>query len=144
MSGVDINSVVTERIVATVYCSGDYIMEFVTSSPLFMNKTSVAAVSGTTNQYYITLRWIPIADQYGPQVFCAAPIDQRQLTGPQYCINFVVGYRSPELNTPITVQGKHELLVFFAVIVNFCSSQVLHLHWALSSRIIQYLALLVS
>ncbi|CAF3808683.1 unnamed protein product [Rotaria sordida] len=83
--GVDINSLVSERVVA---------------------QTSVALVSGTTNQYYITLSWIPVTDQYGPQVFCAAAIDQRQLTGSQYCFTFVVGYRSPELNTPITVQGS--------------------------------------
>ena len=103
---MDIGAIVTERIVATLYCVGDTIVEFVTSSPLYMNKTSVAAVSGTTNQFYITLTWVPVQDQYGPQVFCAAPIDQRKLTGPQYCINFVVGFRSPELNPPITVQGE--------------------------------------
>ena len=66
--GVDIGALVTERIVATVYCSGDSIVEFVTSSPLYMNKTTVALVSGTTNQYYITLSWVPVTDQAGPQV----------------------------------------------------------------------------
>jgi len=67
-TGVAIGALVSERVLAIVYCTGDYIVEFVTSSPLYMNKTSVAAVSGTTNQFYITLTWTPIADQYGPQV----------------------------------------------------------------------------
>ena len=40
------------------------------------------------------------------KVFCAAPIDQRGLTGPQHCINFVVGYAAPNLITPVLVQGK--------------------------------------
>lgn len=66
--GVDINVQLTERIVATVYCAGDTIIEFVTSSPLYMIKTLVAPVSGTSNQFYITLTWTPVADQYGPQV----------------------------------------------------------------------------
>jgi hypothetical protein len=68
-TGVDINVLITERVVATVYCTGDSIVEFVTSSPLYMNKTTVAPVGGTTNQFYITLTWTPIADQWGPQVF---------------------------------------------------------------------------
>lgn len=40
------------------------------------------------------------------QVFCAAPIDQNSLTGDQYCVNYVVGYRSPELVQPFVVQGE--------------------------------------
>ena len=57
-----------ERIVATVYCAGDYITEFITISPLYMRKTAIAPVSGTTNQWYITLTWTPVDDQKGPQV----------------------------------------------------------------------------
>jgi len=33
-----------------------------------MTKSSVAPVPGTTNQFYITLTWTPVDDQYGPQV----------------------------------------------------------------------------
>ncbi|CAF3830574.1 unnamed protein product [Rotaria sp. Silwood1] len=96
----------SERIVAAVYCAGDYINEFVTISPLYMIKTTIAPVSGTSNQWYITLTWTPTTDQIGPQVFCAAPIDQKNLTGSQHCINFVVGYLAPNLVTPILVQGS--------------------------------------
>ncbi|UJR24846.1 hypothetical protein I4U23_006215 [Adineta vaga] len=103
--GVPINVTYTERIVATVYCAGDYIIEFITTSPLYMKKTAPARVSGTTNQWFITLTWTPIDDQKGPQVFCAAPIDQNELTGPQHCINYVVGYAAPNLIRPSLVQG---------------------------------------
>lgn len=57
-----------ERIVATVYCTGDYIVEFITTSPLYMTQTAIANVSGTTNLQYITLTWTPTDDQKGPQV----------------------------------------------------------------------------
>jgi hypothetical protein len=33
-----------------------------------MNKTAPALVSGTTNQWFIILTWIPTDDQKGPQV----------------------------------------------------------------------------
>lgn len=66
--GVPIGVLHTERIVATVYCSGDSVVELLTVSPLFVNKTSLALVPGTTNQWYITLSWVPKQDQKGPQV----------------------------------------------------------------------------
>lgn len=66
--GVPIGIQLVERIVAKVYCTGDYITEFLTTSPLFMTKTAIAPVSGTTNQWFITLTWTPTLDQKGPQV----------------------------------------------------------------------------
>lgn len=66
--GVPINVTHIERIVATVYCAGDTITEFITLSPLYMQKSSITPVSGTTNQWYITLTWTPTDDQKGPQV----------------------------------------------------------------------------
>ncbi len=66
--GVLDNETVVELIIATVYCSGDYITEFITISPLYMQKSAINPVSGTTNQWYITLTWTPTADQKGPQV----------------------------------------------------------------------------
>ena len=69
-AGVPIGVLLVERIVATVYCSGDSIVEFLTTTPLFVNKTILAPVSGTVNQWFITLSWVPTADQRGPQVSC--------------------------------------------------------------------------
>lgn len=66
--GVDIGQALTERIVADVYCTGDTIVEFITSSPLYMQKTSIALVPGYTAKFYIILTWTPTAEQYGPQV----------------------------------------------------------------------------
>ena len=66
--GVPLNVALVERIVACVFCAGDYIVEFITTSPLFMRKTAIAPVNGTTNLYYITITWTPTSDQIGPQV----------------------------------------------------------------------------
>lgn len=68
--GVPINVTLTERIVAEVYCNDTLsaVTQFVSTSPLWMTKTSVAQVPGKTNQYYIMLTWTPVDDQYGPQV----------------------------------------------------------------------------
>ena len=105
-AGVPINKTMTERFIATVYCSGDYITEFITISPLYVTKTDVAPVPATTNQWFITLTWTPRDEQKGPQVFCAAPIDQNGLTGRQHCVNFVVGYEAPNLMNVTMVQGR--------------------------------------
>ena len=59
---------------AKVYCPGDWITQFITTSPLYMRKTSIAPVSGTTDQWFITLTWTPTADQKGPQVHISIPI----------------------------------------------------------------------
>jgi hypothetical protein len=69
-AGVPINITLTERIVAQVFCNDSLsaVTEFVTTSPLWMTKTAVAQVAGSTNLYYITLTWTPVDDQYGPQV----------------------------------------------------------------------------
>ena len=39
-----------------------------TTSPLYMKRTVLAPVSGRTDQWYITLTWMPTDDQKGPQV----------------------------------------------------------------------------
>lgn len=65
---MEVNVTLVERIVAVVYCAGDYITEFITLSPLYMKKTNIAPVNGTTNQWYIKLTWTPTTDQTGPQV----------------------------------------------------------------------------
>ena len=66
--GVPINITLVERIVAKVYCSGDYITEFITISPSYMSKTTIAPVAGKTDEWYILLTWTPTDDQKGPQV----------------------------------------------------------------------------
>ncbi|CAF1266840.1 unnamed protein product, partial [Didymodactylos carnosus] len=96
--GVPINVTLTETIIAQVYCANSSITEFLTSTPMYMTKTSVLPVGASApTSYYITMTWTPTEDQYGPQVFCASPIDNKGLSGSQYCINYVVGLGSPDL-----------------------------------------------
>ncbi|CAF5180300.1 unnamed protein product, partial [Rotaria magnacalcarata] len=52
------------------------------------------------------LSWVPTAQQTGPQGFCAAAIDTLNQQSDQWCITFVVGADSPDLNRPVIVQGS--------------------------------------
>jgi hypothetical protein len=54
----------------------------------------------------MTLSWIPQQSQVGPQGFCAAAVDSLDQQSDQWCITFVVGAASPNLNTPTVVQGS--------------------------------------
>lgn len=56
--------------------------------------------------YTITLTWTPTAQQAGPQGFCAAAVDILNQQSDQWCITFVVGADSPDLNRPVIVQGS--------------------------------------
>jgi hypothetical protein len=56
--------------------------------------------------YTMTLSWIPTVGQAGPQGFCAAAVDSLNQQSDQWCITFVVGANSPNLNTPTLVQGS--------------------------------------
>ncbi len=54
----------------------------------------------------ITLSWVPTQAQAGPQGFCAAAVDSLNQQSDQWCITFVVGATSPNLITPLLVQGS--------------------------------------
>jgi len=56
--------------------------------------------------YSITLSWVPTEAQAGPQGFCAAAVDTLNQQSDQWCITFVVGASSPNLVTPMLVQGS--------------------------------------
>ena len=56
--------------------------------------------------YRIVLSWIPVASQNGPQGFCAAAVDSTNVQSEQWCIMFLVGYRSPDIVRPTAVQGS--------------------------------------
>ena len=56
--------------------------------------------------YHLILSWIPTADQYGPQAFCAGAIDNSSLQSNQWCITFLVGFESPDVIRPTLVQGS--------------------------------------
>lgn len=56
--------------------------------------------------YIITLLFTPTSDQYGPQGFCAAAVDDTNVQSDAWCITFLVGFSPPDLQTPILVQGS--------------------------------------
>jgi hypothetical protein len=56
--------------------------------------------------YSITLSFIPVANQYGPQGFCAAAVDNTNVQSDAWCITFLVGFSAPDLQTPLLVQGS--------------------------------------
>src|SRR5689334_3332526 len=56
--------------------------------------------------YVMTLTWVPTADQYGPQSFCASAIDDNNLQSDGWCITYLVGFESPELIRITAVQGS--------------------------------------
>ncbi|CAF4971027.1 unnamed protein product, partial [Rotaria sp. Silwood1] len=66
------------------------------------------AIIGTrSNQdlYQINLTWTPTANQLGPQSFCAAALDNTNISSDQWCITFLVGFNSPDLIRPSLIQG---------------------------------------
>jgi len=54
----------------------------------------------------IILLFTPTANQYGPQGFCAAAVDNTNLQSDAWCITFLVGFTAPNLQTPVFVQGS--------------------------------------
>ncbi|CAF4236415.1 unnamed protein product, partial [Rotaria sordida] len=71
--GTPIGSTVSEYVIAQIGCSGKTIIDFTSSSPVGMTKSTIQNPS--TGIYQIVLSWIPTSDQYGPQGFCAGAVD---------------------------------------------------------------------
>ncbi|CAF2051870.1 unnamed protein product [Rotaria magnacalcarata] len=71
--GTPIGTNVTEYVIAQVGCTGKTIIDFTSSSPVGMTKSTIQ--NPNTGIYQIVLSWIPVADQYGPQGFCAGAVD---------------------------------------------------------------------
>jgi hypothetical protein len=120
--GTPIGSNVTEYVVVQVYCPGKTIIDFITSSPIGLIKSTIQNPSSgmllfcpfhllhylnfiISDIYQIILSWIPTADQVGPQAFCAGAIDDTSVQSNQWCITFLVGYDSPNLIQATYVQG---------------------------------------
>jgi hypothetical protein len=54
----------------------------------------------------ITLLFTPTSNQFGPQGFCAAAVDNTNVQSDPWCITFLVGFTAPDLQTPLFVQGS--------------------------------------
>ncbi|CAF1517940.1 unnamed protein product, partial [Adineta ricciae] len=102
--GTPIGSNVTEYVVVQTYCPGQTIVNFVSSSPIGMKKSAI--LNPSPNIYHLILSWIPTADQYGPQPFCAGAVDNSSLQSNQWCVTFLVGFESPDVIRPTAVQGS--------------------------------------
>ncbi|CAF3285324.1 unnamed protein product [Rotaria sp. Silwood2] len=102
--GTQIGSNVTEYVIAQIGCTGKTIVDFVSSSPVGMTKSTIQNPS--TGIYQIILSWIPTSDQYGPQGFCAGAVDSTDVQSDQWCITFLVGFDSPDIIRPSVVQGS--------------------------------------
>jgi hypothetical protein len=119
--GTPIGSNVTEYVIVQIYCPTHPIVDFVTTTPAFMTKSSILNPStgeykichlfcffhlSVIDIYEIILSWIPQSDQYGPQSFCAGAIDSINLQSNQWCITYLVGFESPTIIRPTVVQGS--------------------------------------
>ncbi|CAF3771940.1 unnamed protein product [Rotaria sordida] len=102
--GTPIGSTVSEYVIAQIGCSGKTIIDFTSSSPVGMTKSTIENPS--TGIYQVILSWIPTSDQYGPQGFCAGAVDDTDVQSEQWCITFLVGFESPSIIRPTIVQGS--------------------------------------
>ncbi|CAM4758674.1 unnamed protein product [Rotaria magnacalcarata] len=102
--GVPINVQLNETIIVQTYCTGQTIVDFVTSSPIGMVHSAISNPS--SGLWRMTLTWTPISAQSGPQGFCAAAIDNRNLQSDPWCLTYLVDYTSPNIIRPTIVQGS--------------------------------------
>ncbi|CAF4144587.1 unnamed protein product, partial [Adineta steineri] len=89
--GVQLN----ETVIAQTYCPGQTIVDFVTTSPIGMTHSAIRNPS--SGLWTMTLTWIPVSTQFGPQGFCAGAIDNSSLQSAPWCITYLVGFASPNL-----------------------------------------------
>ncbi|CAF5007080.1 unnamed protein product, partial [Rotaria sp. Silwood1] len=99
--GVPIGVQLSETVIVQTYCTGQNIVDFVTSSPIGMTHSAISNPS--TNLWTMTLTWTPQSTQSGPQGFCAGAIDNRNLQSDPWCITYLVDYTSPNIIRPTVV-----------------------------------------
>ncbi|CAF1669263.1 unnamed protein product, partial [Adineta ricciae] len=120
--GVMPNDNVTERVVVQVNCPGKSIVDFISTVPRGITKSSILNPStgqysvfssnsslhiwNISGVYIVVLSWFPRLDQFGPQGVCMAAIDNTNIQSNQWCITFLVGFRSPDVIRPQLVQGS--------------------------------------
>ncbi|CAF1361587.1 unnamed protein product [Adineta ricciae] len=102
--GVPIGIQLNETVIVQTYCPGQTIVDFITSSPLGMMHSPIIQTGAFL--YTMTLTWTPIANQAGPQGFCAGAVDNSNLQSDPWCITYLVDYTSPDLIRPTVVQGS--------------------------------------
>ncbi|CAF4199332.1 unnamed protein product [Rotaria sordida] len=102
--GVPYDVQLTETVIVQTYCTGQTIVDFVTSSPIGM--THSAITNPSSGLWHMTLTWTPNITQSGPEGFCAGAIDNHNLQSDPWCITYLVDYTSPNIIRPTVVQGS--------------------------------------
>ena len=95
---------ISDTVIVQIGCTGKTIVDFVSSVPIGMMKGSIQNPS--TGIFVLNFFWIPIAAQYGPQGVCMGAIDNTNVQSNQWCITYLVGFKSPEVIKPTLVQGS--------------------------------------
>ena len=91
----------TFTVIAQVGCSGTTITDFVTVSPIGMNKgSSIATISSTI--YSVSFTWTPSLLQLGPNIFCVAAIGTYNIQSQQVCWKFIVSIAGSTNTCPPT------------------------------------------
>ncbi|UJR11942.1 hypothetical protein I4U23_016120 [Adineta vaga] len=101
--GVLVGDNITEYVTIQVYCPGKSITEYVSSVPVGMQKSAI--INPRPGIYQIILSWFPVSSQYGPQAVCIGAVDNTNIQTNQWCITFLVGFKSPDVIRPTLVQG---------------------------------------
>ena len=109
-------------IIGRIYCLNDSIVDFITTSPLYMTKTGIVQLSNYT--WIIYFAWTPTSNQTGKvvchckrivrrsfsilglQPFCVAAIDNNGQSSSQYCVTWVVGGNNPGIIAPTFIQSS--------------------------------------
>lgn len=63
--GMTAGSTYSFNIYGRVYCAGDSIVDFTTSSPLYMQRGSITVFGGAANTWYINFQYTPPSNQTG-------------------------------------------------------------------------------
>ncbi len=88
---------VQERIIGQVGCSSVTMYDIQVIGPTGTSQSAVSKLSGTTDQYEVTMSWTPIASQYGPNLICAKAIDSTYLSSDNHCFTVLAGIIPPSL-----------------------------------------------
>ncbi|CAF5207419.1 unnamed protein product, partial [Rotaria magnacalcarata] len=84
-------------------CYNHSIVEFVSSTPFNVNKTSFYQLNNFT--WVATISWTPTSAQVGLVPICAAAVDDYGQTSDQNCVMIAVGATGFSILTPTFVQG---------------------------------------
>ena len=96
---IPVGGSINERIVAKAGCAGVSITEIQILGPAGNTFSNLAQVGGTTDQWFVTVRWTSTAAQAGPNIICAKTSDNAFMASNMHCFTVQVGTNGPSLNS---------------------------------------------